>query len=115
MGSAEGTSNDQEAVSAPTTSAVQQSHTSDLSAAAERQPLHAAKEADHQAPADSHDAEDAHASCSADQQTLYVAVAGQAAEAPPEGADEQFGLSGPHFNDDDPSNPDGKLMSLLMG
>ena len=26
-----------------------------------------------------------------------------------------FDLSGSHFSDDDPSNPDGKLMSLLMG
>lgn len=26
-----------------------------------------------------------------------------------------FDLPGSHFNDDDPSNPDGKLMSLLMG
>lgn len=26
-----------------------------------------------------------------------------------------FDLPGSHFDDDDPSNPDGKLMSLLMG
>lgn len=42
-------------------------------------------------------------------------VVDKSVDTPAEGAADHLGLSGAHFNDDDPDTPDGKLMSLLMG
>ncbi len=105
--------NDQEAAFLLSASAAQQQH-ADGSAVAvaqqapasreDGQELAASQHAGSMADVTDHDAEESNA-----QQAV-----GQKVDAAPQGGGEHFHVSSPQY-DDDPANPDGKLMSLLMG
>ena len=104
--------NDQEAAFSLSASAAQQEH-ADGSAVAVAQQAPASRDgqelAARQHAGGMADVTDHRAEESNTQQAV-----GQNVDAAPQGGDDHFHVSSPHF-DDDPANPDGKLMSLLMG
>jgi len=104
--------NDQEAAFLLSASAAQQQHADGSAVAVAQQApasredgqLAASQHAGSMADVTDHDAEESNA-----QQAV-----GQNVDAAPQGCGEHFHVSSPQY-DDDPANPDGKLMSLLMG
>lgn len=104
--------NDQEAAFLLSASAAQQQHADGSAVAVAQQApasredgqLAASQHAGSMADVTDHDAEESNA-----QQAV-----GQKVDAAPQGGGEHFHVSSPQY-DDDPANPDGKLMSLLMG
>lgn len=105
--------NDQEAASLLPASAAQQQHAGGSAVAVpqqatasieDRQELVTSQHAGGMADVTDHSTEESNA-----QQAVNQNV-----DAAPQDGDDHFHVSSPHF-DDDPANPDGKLMSLLMG
>ena len=105
--------NDQEAAFLLSTSAAQQQH-ADGSAVAEAQQTPASREDGQEVAASQHAAGMADVTDHSAEESNTQQAVGQNVDAAPQGGDDHFHVSSPHF-DDDPANPDGKLMSLLMG
>ena len=119
-GPAEAAANDQEAVSRPFEDAAQHAPDAQPSGNIEQGQTSGAIGSTHQQAVDSNaegmgSRADA-AINNAQQNGVQRTAEGSAADHEPQGAENHFDLSGPQFpDDDDPANPDGKLMSLLMG
>ena len=114
-------SNDQEAASAPSGSAAAQQHHAEGSAGDKGQQVPAGATAQPQTVA-MHQQAGTNSTAvgtegvAADRSSRQDAAASQIDGGAPGGADDHFVVSSPRFDDDDdPANPDGKLMSLLMG
>ena len=105
--------NEQEAASLLPTSAAQQQH-ADGSAVAEAQQAPASREDEEQLAASQHAGGMADVTDHSNGESNTQQAVGQNVDAAPQAGDDHFHVPSPHF-EDDPANPDGKLMSLLMG
>ena len=106
------TANDQEAASRPFADTAQQASAPLLPAEAQQHPEHPAGDSNAQHMGDSADQAGTHAQQNGAQTTATE----QGVVTESDTAADHFDLTSHHnFGDDDPANPDGKLMSLLMG
>lgn len=105
--------NDQEAAFQLSAPAAQQQH-ADGSAVAVAQQAPASREDGQGLAASQHAGGMADVAVHSAEESNTQQAAGKNVDAAPQAGDDQFHVSSPDF-DDNPANPDGKLMSLLMG
>ena len=104
--------NDQEAASRPFADTAQQASAPLQPAEGQQHPEHPPGDSDAEHLGGSTNQADTHAQ----QNGAQTIAADQGVVAESDTAADHFNLSSHHnFGDDDPANPDGKLMSLLMG